>query len=117
MYRFFTDNDFFTASPKCKITDMNDEFLQQLDKARDIAKVPFIVNSAYRTVEHEKKQGRDGSSSHTKGIAVDLKANNSRVRYRVLKGLIKAGFTRIGVYRTWIHVDADTEKDDEIVWV
>lgn len=117
MYRFFTENDFFTASPKCSMSDMDSDFLSRLDTARDIAKVPFIVNSAYRTIEHEKKQGRNGLSSHTKGLAVDLKATNPRTRFRILKGLIQSGFTRIGIYKTHIHCDFDTEKEQDVTWL
>lgn len=116
MYRFFSHNDFYRAVPRCSMDDMSASFLSRLDQAREYARVPFIVNSAYRSVEHEKRQGRDGSSSHTKGIAVDLKATNSRTRYRILQGLLKAGFTRIGIGENFIHVDGDLDKDQDVIW-
>lgn len=116
MYRFFTQRDFDTAVPRCSIDDMSTRFMTRLDQAREYAGVPFIVNSAYRTIEHEKAKGRDGSSSHTKGIAVDLKAANSRSRYRILQGLLKVGFTRIGIGKGFIHVDEDEEKDQQVIW-
>ncbi|MAO65053.1 MAG: peptidase M15 [Balneola sp.] len=115
-YDYFSQNDFDTAIPVCKMSDMDEEFMEKLDLAREIARVPFIVNSAYRTVEYEKSKGRDGSSSHTKGLAVDLKCTLSRVRFRILHGLLQAGFTRIGVGKTFIHVDFDQDKDQQVVW-
>ena len=97
--------------------DMQETFLHRLDIARFHSGVPYIVNSAYRSVEHEKSKGRDGTSSHTKGLAVDLRATNSRARFKIIEGLLKAGFTRIGVYNWGIHVDEDYEKDQEVIFI
>jgi len=97
--------------------DMQETFLHRLDIARFHSGVPYIVNSAYRSVEHEKSKGRDGTSSHTKGLAVDLRATNSRTRFKIIEGLLKAGFTRIGVYNWGIHVDEDYEKDQEVIFI
>ena len=96
---------------------MDENFLHRLDVARFHSGVPYIVNSAFRTKEHEKSKGRDGSSSHTKGVAVDLKATNSRTRFKIIEGLLKAGFTRIGVYDWGIHVDLDYDKDQQVIFI
>lgn len=95
---------------------MDASFLSRLDQAREYAGIPFVVNSAYRTVGHEKEQGRDGTSSHTKGIAVDLWCEGSRQRFLILHGLMKVGFTRIGIGEKFIHVDSDKEKDQNVIW-
>jgi len=115
-YHYFTERDFDRATPRCKMSDMDPTFLRKLDSAREIAGVPFIINSAYRSKEHEKAKGRDGTSSHCKGIAVDLRATNSRALYCILHGLMKAGFTRIGIYNWGVHVDLDHEKDQQVAW-
>ena len=112
---YFTKNEFRNAIPSCSIEDMDKGFLQRLDIARFHSEVPYIINSAYRSVEHEKSKGRDGTSSHTKGVAVDLKATNARTKFKIVTGLIKAGFTRIFVYDRWIHVDLDYDKDQEVL--
>ena len=114
---YFTKNEFRNAIPSCSIDDMDKGFLQRLDIARFHSEVPYIINSAYRSVEHEKSKGRSGYSSHTKGVAVDLKATNSRTRFKIIEGLLKAGFTRIGVYDWGIHVDSDYEKDQEVIFM
>ena len=115
MYNYFTNNDFRNAYPSCSIEDMNQPFLHRLDVARFHSGVPYIVNSAYRTTEHEKTKGRDGSSSHTKGLAVDLRATNARTKFKIITGLLKAGFTRIFIYDTFIHVDLDYDKDQGVL--
>ena len=98
---------------------MEENFLHRLDVARFHSGVPYIVLSAHRTKEHELEKGRDGTSSHTKGLAVDLKATNSRARFKILVGLIKAGFTRIGASSKggFIHVDSDNAKDQNVMWL
>ena len=114
---YFTKNEFRNAIPSCSIDDMDKGFLQRLDIARFHSEVPYIINSAYRSVEHEKSKGRSGDSSHTKGVAVDLKATNSRTRFKIIEGLLKAGFTRIGIAKDFIHVDSDPSKDPNVIWI
>lgn len=96
--------------------NMDQEFLIKLDRAREVAQIPFVINSAYRDPEHPLSIKKP-ASSHIKGLAVDIKANDSRTRFIVLKALIEAGFNRIGVAETFIHVDDDKDKDSEVVWV
>jgi len=115
-FRFFSDWDFENANPPCRITDMDPGFLHRLDVARHHAGIPLILNSAYRTVEHEKSRGRSGTSSHTLGKAVDIRATNSRQRFLILTGLLKAGFHRIGIAKNNIHADYDEAKDPAVVW-
>ena len=96
--------------------NMNQDFLLKLDEARELAGIPFKINSAFRTVENELANGRDGTSSHTKGLAVDISATNSGTRFKVMSSLIKVGFIRIGIRHDFIHVDMDHEKSQEVMW-
>ncbi len=115
-YKYFTQTDFDGCVPPCRKKDMGVHFMQQLDQAREFAGVPFVLNSAYRNIEHELLQGRDGTSSHVKGIAVDIRARSSRERYHILRGLLEAGFERIGIANTFIHADLDDEKAGQVIW-
>lgn len=114
--KYFSNSDFSSATPTCELSDMDETFMYRLDTARGLAGIPFIVNSAYRTISYEKSKGRDGSSSHTKGLAVDLKAEMSRERYLIINALLKAGFHRIGVGESFVHVDGDQQKDRNVIW-
>ena len=96
---------------------MDKEFLLKLDRAREVAQIPFKINSAWRSVEENKDAGGKPNSSHLKGLAVDISVTDSRQRFIVLKALIEVGFHRIGVAKTFIHVDDDKSKDPEVVWV
>ena len=112
MYKYFDFRDFDNCTPKCNINQMNEDFMIKLDCAREIAGIPFVLNSAYRTVEWEKAKGRSGTSSHTIGCAADIKCNNSSDRLKIVSALIEIGFKRIGIYNSFIHVDNDPYKTD-----
>ena len=116
---------------------MSQDFLGFLDLARDISGVPYKLNSACRSPEQNKEAGGTEDSAHLKGLAVDIAATNSRDRYRILVGMIIASLvrtgqivdgdaaiealtkdiTRFGIGDTFIHVDCDTTKDPEVIWL
>ncbi len=112
--KHFTMNEF--ASPDLPESGerMQWNFLDTLEEARFLAKVPFKITSGYRTITHNKKVGGSETSSHLKGIAVDISCTDSASREKILYGLISAGFVRIGIAKTFIHVDLDTNKPDAI---
>ena len=95
--------------------NMNKEFLFVLDEAREFAGIPFIINSAYRSPDHPLSI-KNPSSSHIKGLAVDIKATDSITRFKIVKALIEVGFTRIGIADTFIHVDLDFDKTQNVIW-
>lgn len=94
--------------------NMKKEFLTKLDKARAIADVPFKITSGYRSKETNKRVGGVSTSSHLKGLAADISCKDSSTRQKIISGLIKAGFTRIGIADTFIHCDTDKDKQDAI---
>lgn len=95
---------------------MDDDFLAMLDHARHVAGIPFKINSGYRTIEHNEKVGGKPNSSHIVGKAVDIAIKGSRERWIILEALINAGFTRFGIANTFIHVDSDDYKDENVIW-
>lgn len=95
--------------------NMNESFLNKLDEAREYAGIPFIINSAYRSPGHPLSI-KNPTSSHIKGLAVDISAKDSRERFIILDALIAVGFSRIGIADTFIHVDMDFDKSQNVVW-
>tara|TARA_R100001230_G_C5569991_1_gene92000 strand:- start:166 stop:543 length:378 start_codon:yes stop_codon:yes gene_type:complete len=93
---------------------MNKEFLFKLDEARMLAGTPFRITSGYRTEAHNKKVKGVKGSSHTKGCAVDIAVNSGLQRSAIVCALAKVGFTRIGIAKTFVHVDLDKEKQNSI---
>ena len=95
--------------------NMNVDFLAKLDEAREFAGIPFIINSAYRSPSHPESI-KNPTSSHIKGLAVDISAKDSITRFKVLDALIAVGFNRIGIAGTFIHVDLDLDKSQNVIW-
>jgi uncharacterized protein YcbK (DUF882 family) len=93
---------------------MDSNFLAKLEEARGIAGVPFTITSGYRTKEHNTYVGGVPNSSHLIGVAADISVSNGSERYIILSALIKAGFRRIGVAKTFIHCDTDDSKPNSV---
>lgn len=95
---------------------MRTSTLRKLDDARHRAGIAFRVNSGYRTARHNRAVGGVPGSAHTRGYAADIKAPTLEVQRVIVRALREAGFTRFGIYPTWIHVDDDPGKTGNLAW-
>tara|TARA_R110000765_G_scaffold172147_1_gene276968 strand:- start:298 stop:663 length:366 start_codon:yes stop_codon:yes gene_type:complete len=114
---YFNINEFDSPDEIGSGKLMNEEFLQMLVEARRRASTAFNITSGYRTPNHNLSVGGVLNSSHTKGMAADIKCNNSAKRSVIVKSLLDAGFTRIGIANNFIHVDNDSSKVQNVIWV
>jgi len=101
---------------------MDKEFLSKLDQARSLCDIPFKITSGYRTKEYNESLLARGykasaNSSHLKGLAADIACTDSVKRHKIITSLLKVGFTRIGIAKTFIHVDNDPNKPANVTWV
>jgi zinc D-Ala-D-Ala carboxypeptidase len=111
---FDSPDEVGSGMPKEHGGQMDKEFLFKLDEARMLAGTPFKITSGYRTEKHNKKVGGAKGSSHTKGCAVDIAVNSGLQRSAVVCALVKAGFIRLGIAKTFVHVDLDKQKQQSI---
>lgn len=97
------------TDPGIDFSHATPESLQMLDVARDIAGVPFKVSRSYSTPEHSIAVGGLGDDAHTEEgcTAYDVEYADHAQRVRIIFGLIKAGFTGIGVNEKNSHVHGD----------
>ena len=102
---------------------MDENFLQMLDEVRDKFGKPIVINSGYRSQEQNAAVGgkpkteTSRGSSHMYGLAADIKCDNSVDRFHLIFLLQETGFQRIGVAKTFIHVDLDLEKSQQVMWM
>ena len=100
--------------------NMDANFMQLLDRARTEAGIPFKINSGYRTESHNAKVGgkpktnTSKGSSHMYGLAADIGCTDSVTRSTIIAALIKVGFKRIGIAKTFLHTDLDNDKPNAI---
>lgn len=110
--KYFNLNEF--ADKRSGANNMQPSTLLKLDKAREIAGIPFIVNSGYRDDNHPETI-KNPTSSHNKGYAVDIHVTD-QTRDIIQQALRQAGFTRIGLANTFIHADDDPNKTQYVTW-
>lgn len=116
MSKYFQESEFKRCTPSCRMEQMDPAFLTLLDRVREAAGIPLVLNSAYRSPAYEKKKGRTGTSSHCEGKAVDVRCNASTNRYKILKAAMECGIRRIGVGKTYIHLDSSETHAQDVIW-
>ena len=115
--RHFDIEEFDSPDLKGSGQKMNKALLNMLDEAREIAGIPFIINSGFRTAKHNAKVGGISNSSHRTGHAVDIRCADNGHRMIMLNALQAVGFNRIGIAKTFIHVDNDPKKLSNRIWL
>lgn len=101
--KYFTEDEFIKIG--CHSDDCDALSLQKLDELREKCGFPLVLNSAYRTSEHDKERGRSGTGAHTLGRAFDISCLDGRKRAKIVRNAFEVGFNRIGIYPTFVHVD------------
>jgi len=107
-YHFFTDEE---------VQGLDKELCAMLDMARGQAGVPFVITCGLRTPEQNAALPEAvQDSAHLTGNAVDLACGDSATRFAMIRGLLLAGFTRIGVYSAHIHADNSVTLPQNVCW-
>lgn len=120
-YSHFTYSEFDSPDkPGSGEKNMNKEFIRRLDKARELAGIPFKIVSGYRTESYNTKVGGAKTSAHMSGYAADIDYTTEEEKVTILKALRAMDFNRFGI-RTGasgssIHVDMDPTKSKYVVW-
>lgn len=78
--------------------------LDHLQALRNRIGGPIIVHSAYRSIAYNKVVGGADGSYHLSGLAFDISSPVVSLP-RLRAAAIEGGFTGIGKYRTFVHVD------------
>lgn len=106
-------NYFTPKEIACKGTGfivVDEEALDCLNALRHIIGVPFAPNSAYRSESHNKAVGGAKNSMHRKGKAFDIPIKEGMSRDAIHDTAELVGFTGIGDYNTFVHVDTGRKR-------
>ena len=115
-FKYFSYEEFDSPDIQGSGQMMSDVFITMLDIVREEYGQPIEINSGFRTEQHNQEVGGVKNSSHLIGLAADLKIKNGKERFKLVKLLIKHGFNRIGLAKTFIHVDIDSSKTPNTIW-
>lgn len=111
---YFKDDDF-----KCRCgcgMDISDKLKGLIFEMREDAQVPFVVTSGARCLSHNGSIGSKDTSSHVKGLAVDIAYSSSSIAFEIEHQAHRHGITRIGRNHTksFIHIDIDSDKPQRV---
>jgi len=99
----------FECSDSGSVVKVDSRLLEKLQLLRDKLNSPINITSSYRTPECNKRVGGSTDSYHMKGMAADI---NSRgyTPSQIAKAAEEVGFTGIGTYSNFVHVDVRPNK-------
>lgn len=105
--------------------NMDHNFVQLLDQCRERAGVPFKISSGFRSVAYNKSLQERGykasnNSAHLYGRAVDVTVGDSSTRFKIIKAAMEVGIKRIGIAKSFIHLDNMDESDNKptgVAWL
>lgn len=102
---------------KCEVDGVDEVFLSRLDTMRSLYGAAIAVNSGRRCPAFNAEVGGAPKSDHLTGEGADLHCTTSRARFGMLKAAFAAGFPRIGVAPTFIHVGVRGDNDQDVLWL
>lgn len=107
----------FACGCGCGYDDISLDLVAMLEMIRDaVGSSPLRVSSGCRCQRHNQDVGGAANSAHLRGTAVDLYVTDADQRFRLVAAAIQAGIRRIGVARTFIHLDIDKELPPKVFW-
>jgi len=115
--KYFKESEFFCQCGCGRdFNYMDENVVRNLDRARAVSGIPFVLTSSIRCLSHNKKVGGSKNSSHLSGYAVDIKCTMAYYRFKIVEALLDVGFSRIGIGKDFIHADQDPDKPKELIW-
>lgn len=105
--------------PCCHKEGIQQGLVDKLNIARGLYGKAMSVSSGIRCEKHNAAVGGVQSSAHVDGTAADIYCYDVFNRFKMIKAFYDAGFNRIGISNSFIHVDISTkpEHPQNVVWV
>jgi zinc D-Ala-D-Ala carboxypeptidase len=112
--RNFSKKEFECAC--CGQDDIDIELVKKLQELRMEYGSPMKVTSGVRCRPHNRAVGGAENSSHLFSIAVDIAMSDSTLRHRFVRTALAMGWKRIGIAKTFVHLDIDGRKASPVIW-
>lgn len=108
----------FACKCGCKSDNINLELVEKLQRLRNETHIPLVIASGVRCPEHNKKSGGKVNSAHVFGLATDIRCLDAGTRFRLISSIFYLRlFQRVGIDKTFIHVDIDKTKPNQVIWM
>ncbi len=103
----------------CERSDMDQDFMEKLDRIRAEGGAPLHISSGFRCPEYNNLVSSTGiDGPHTTGRAVDIRCSGGKAT-RLVKAAVKHGIARYGVSQKGAHASRFIHLDDvseEWIW-
>ena len=106
----------FACSCGCGFDDIDSNLVKKLQAVRDEIGHPIKITSGCRCPAKNEEVGGKPFSAHLSGFAADISCTHSSKRMTLLPVLCKL-FRRVGPKSSFIHVDIDPTKDQDVLWI
>ena len=114
---YFNDKEFECPCCHKGANLMDATLLHILDTVREELGRPLRLTSAYRCPKHNEEVKGSPNSAHLDGKAVDISCSNSNLRMVLICLFVAHGIKRIGIAKTFIHIDVDDTLPQSVMWL
>lgn len=107
------------GSTKCAATGKTivPDLLEMLEILRARLGRPMVITSGVRCPAWNEASGGRPGSAHLTGEAVDISAVTDAERGSLIEEAFRIGFRRVGVGRTFVHLDVSKSLAKPRVWL
>jgi len=123
-YKYFKSSEFLCRCGTCDQVYVSRELVDKLELAREVAGIPFKISSGCRCASHNASEGGSSNSDHLVNydnlvcVGVDIAISSPRdmTRYKIVRALQYAGFTRFKLSRpSIVHVGLGYRNGKEMI--
>lgn len=112
----------FACGCGCGLDNVDLRLVFMLQRIRTVRGAPLRITSGCRCAAHNKSVGGAKQSAHLpdeSGVchAADVVCDTCADRFAVVSAALKAGITRIGIYKSHVHLDNSTARKQSIIWL
>ena len=111
------------SCPHCNASNLSNELINTVKVLENSLGFELIVTSGLRCLDCNKLAGGVSNSAHVKGEAVDISLvgyndtdTKSKMRFKILKKALLININRIGIGKTFIHLDVDKSLPQEVIF-
>jgi len=106
----------FACRCGCGATEPAPELVALLETLREAYGKPLVITSGLRCLPHNLAVGGVPHSAHVTGEAADVAVGNGYDRWRLVELALAAGVRRLGIARTFVHLEVAPERVQSALW-
>jgi len=107
----------FACKCGCGKDNISRLLVDKLQLMRTHIRRPISIASGVRCAAHNKTSGGKPNSAHLTGDAVDIVVSGGSERKEIVDAARYYGLNRVGVARSFVHVDISKTLPQDVLWV